>query len=48
MEMEIGSILAEFGTTGALVWYLISENKRLHSKLDALTDKLFEIIDGKD
>jgi len=42
------SILAEFGATGALVWYLITENRRLHKKLDDLTDKLFEMIDGKD
>ncbi len=46
--MELGSMLAEIGTTGAMLWYLISENKRLHKKLDDLTDKMFEVLNGKD
>ena len=48
VEMELGSMLAEIGTTGAMIWYLISENKRLHKKLDDLTDKMFEVLNGKD
>ena len=48
MEMELTSMLAEIGTTGVIIWYLISENRRLHTKLDALIDKMLEAMDGKD
>ena len=47
MEMPVAA-MAELGIAVMVIVFLFKENRRLHTKIDELIEKLLDAADGKD